>query len=96
MLRLKTFTDGHTCIFCGITAQMGNTTCRSVVEIHHIIERKDGGKNYGANLVPCCSNHHSLIHTGDIVVDRYFNSTRGWLLRWTDKAGKEHYSPESK
>jgi len=94
MLRLKTLRDGHTCVFCGLTSKLGNKSCRNLIEIHHIIERQDGGSNESSNLIPCCSNHHSLIHSGSINVDRWYKSTKGWLLRWTDETGVEHYSPE--
>lgn len=35
-----------------------------VIEVHHIISPKKGGKNTTTNILILCPNHHSLIHAG--------------------------------
>jgi len=92
MSKLKTFTDPHVCYFCGIRKALKKTKAsRSIVEVHHITEKHDGGSNEMCNLVPTCSNHHSLIHENKIKLDKWYFSTRGWILHWWDEFGKEHW-----
>jgi len=45
------------CVLCGFCI---------VVEVHHIIPIKDGGKNVKDNLVYLCPNCHSMVHKGII------------------------------
>jgi hypothetical protein len=60
------------------------------VEIHHIEERNQNGSNEDSNLVPACSTCHSLIHEGQIKIDKWYFSTRGWILHyWQDE--KEYW-----
>lgn len=43
------------CAICG----WNESTC----DIHHIIQRKDGGSDKNDNLIIVCPNHHRIIHT---------------------------------
>lgn len=36
------------------------------LEVHHIIQRKDGGSNNQDNLIVLCKTHHDLLHEGKI------------------------------
>lgn len=38
-------------------------------DIHHIIERKDGGTNDISNLILLCPNHHRLWHEGKLKIE---------------------------
>jgi predicted restriction endonuclease len=91
MSKLATYSDPHICYFCGIKKTITKKKCRSIVEIHHIIEKQDGGSNELSNLVPACSNHHSAIHENLIKLDKWYFSTRGWILHWWDENGNEHW-----
>jgi len=35
-----------------------------IIQLHHIIPKKDGGSDEDWNLLPLCPNHHMLIHHG--------------------------------
>lgn len=43
--------DDHKCVVCGFNL---------VVDIHHIVRRKSGGKDTHDNLVTLCPNHHRM------------------------------------
>lgn len=66
-------------------------SCRSVIELHHIIEKAKGGEDHLGNMVPLCSTHHSMVHEGWIKIDRWYFSTAGWVLAWKDHKGNIHY-----
>mgnify|MGYP001075422736 CR=1 FL=1 len=83
--------DKHQCYFCNIRKDPSKKGFRSVVELHHIVEKNQGGSNVQSNLVPVCSTHHSLIHEGYIEIKGWFFSTKGWILIWKDHEGKEHW-----
>ena len=90
-MKYKTLCDPNTCYFCGIKSNPNNKSFRSVVEIHHLQEKCNNGKNNAHNLVAVCSNHHSLIHEGIIKIDKWYFSTKGWLLKWEDELGVTHW-----
>ena len=83
--------DRNRCYFCGLTKDPKvKGKGRSVIEKHHIQEQHLGGSNEDSNLVPACSNCHSLIHEGRIRIDKWYFSTRGWILHyWQDE--KEYW-----
>jgi hypothetical protein len=85
--------DQNKCYFCGLTKDPSKKSCRSLVEVHHIVERQDGGSNEEGNKVPCCSTHHSAIHLEMIRLDRWYMSTAGFVLHWWDEKGKEWWGP---
>ena len=90
--RLELF-DPHRCYFCGLTAEPGRAGPRNLIELHHITPKVMGGTNDARNMVPCCSNHHSLIHLDKLKLDRWYWTTQGVLLRWWDEDGQEQLGP---
>lgn len=88
---MSTLVNPDECYFCGLKRSYNNKSSRSLIELHHIVSKKSGGTNESANLLPVCSNHHSLIHMGFIIPIRFYNSTRGFLLYWKDNFDNEHY-----
>lgn len=89
-----TLFDNRKCYFCGLEKSINSKkSCRSSIEIHHIIERADGGSNEESNKVPCCSTHHSMIHEGLIKLDRWYMTTGGMKFHWWDEKGKEWWGP---
>jgi 5-methylcytosine-specific restriction endonuclease McrA len=93
--KLKCLTDPYTCHLCGITSNPTNKSFRSILEIHHIIEKNKGGKDTPDNLIPLCSNHHSLVHEGKIILKQWHFSTRGWLMEWIDETGNLTFGQKS-
>jgi hypothetical protein len=92
MSKLSTLCDPDVCYFCGLRKkQTKSKKFRSMIEIHHIIEKNEGGTNEPSNLVPTCSNHHSAIHENIIQLDRWYFSSRGWILHWWDEDNLEHW-----
>jgi len=93
---MKTFTDPYKCYFCDVKDTVtlkstNNKNFRKLVEVHHIEEKNMGGTNEMSNLVPVCSNHHSMIHQNLIKIDKWYSSTKGMILKWTDENGNEHW-----
>jgi predicted restriction endonuclease len=90
-MRLKCLVEEHKCYFCGIEDHRDKRGWRRLVEIHHIKEKNVEKDNTPGNLVPLCSNHHSLVHMGEIKLGRWYFSTSGkWLLQWWDVFGNEY------
>lgn len=52
-----------------------------VMDVHRIIPGRDGGKYTEANSVPICCKCHRLLDDGTIVIDRWYPSTAGYVLR---------------
>ena len=46
---------GDTCVICG-------TKNRSILEIHHVIPKSEGGTNEIGNLIPLCHICHCAVH----------------------------------
>ena len=46
---------GDTCVICG-------TKNRSILEIHHVIPKSEGGTNEIGNLIPLCHTCHCAVH----------------------------------
>lgn len=56
-----------------------------LLDVHLIVPGSEGGKYHDWNNVPCCSNCHRKCHSGEIKIDRYYNSTKGRVLHyWKD------------
>ncbi len=83
------YCDRYTCYFCNLQSEPSKT-CRSLVEIHHLVERCNGGTNDPSNLVACCSNCHSRIHNQIITIDKWYNVGFAMKLKWNYK-GKEYF-----
>ena len=58
-----------TCVIPGCGVPFGRT------KLHHIIWWRNGGHTDLANLIPVCSRHHTLIHTGDITLRAWPDGT---------------------
>lgn len=73
------------CHFCG-----EDDYC--VLDVHRIVEGKDGGKYTDFNTVTACSVCHRKIHAGKIQVFRKYLSTGGgYVLHYIDENGNEHF-----
>lgn len=85
--------DRNVCYFCGLEEPTSPKTKgkkpRRLVELHHIVERNEGGGNHGENLVPCCSNCHSKIHLGLIEIFEWVNFAYCRKLKWKDDSGNQ-------
>lgn len=57
-----------------------------VLEIHHLIPKKDGGCDDSNNIIVLCPNHHSMIHHGLILLNRH----RFPLLKIPDELSTEN------
>ena len=51
--------DGYKCRKCGNKTHL---------EVHHIIQRKDGGTNHRNNLVTLCHDCHAALHRGEFTL----------------------------
>jgi len=91
---MKHFANPHSCACCGLFSPIKSTSCRSLIEKHHIVEQANGGKNHPANIIFVCSNCHSKIHLNLIKPVKWVFSTKGYLLYWIDtQTNKEYYGP---
>jgi predicted HNH restriction endonuclease len=80
--------DRNVCYFCGLVEpEKVKKGYRRIIEIHHIVERNQGGSNEGWNKVPCCSNCHSKIHLNIIKIDRWIDFGYICKLQWSDESG---------
>lgn len=72
------------CYLCG-----ENDYC--TLDVHRIIEGKDGGEYTDFNTLTTCVKCHRRIHDGQIIIDRKYLSTSGkWRLHFWDN-GIEHW-----
>lgn len=91
---MKLFCDKNICYFCGVKG-VEETSCRNLIEIHHIIERADGGSNEAFNLIACCSTCHSRIHLNIIQIDKWYDFGYTMKLKWKYQ-DKERFGSQSK
>jgi hypothetical protein len=66
-------------LFDGRCMTCGETDPR-VLDAHRIRPGAAGGRYTHGNVVTLCANCHRKTHSGEIVIDRYYLSTRGTLL----------------
>ena len=52
-----------------------------VLEVHRIQFGSQGGEYTSDNIAIICSNCHSLVHKGKIIIDKWYHSTDGRKLR---------------
>lgn len=71
------------CIMCGWD--------KTALDIHHVIERKNGGTNDHNNLVPLCPNCHRMAHEGKYTKDELLKFT----LDKTFANWKDFYHPSN-
>jgi 5-methylcytosine-specific restriction endonuclease McrA len=62
------------CCICGVEGY-------STLDVHRILPGEKGGKYHEDNVTVLCSNCHRRVHSGEIVIDRWYHSTAGRLLR---------------
>lgn len=86
MLRKNTLYNPHRCCVCGVEdfAPKKGKKCRSLIEMHHITPKSEGGSNDAWNVCPLCSSCHSKVHLGHITLERWLYSTKGWIMIWND------------
>lgn len=63
------------CFFCG-------ESDADLLDAHRIIPGKDGGTYVNSNMLCICSNCHRKVHSGKIIVDRKYNSTKGTVVHY--------------
>lgn len=63
------------CKFCGETDY-------AVLDVHRIVPGEEGGTYTEFNTVVACSNCHRKVHDGQIIIDRKYFSTGGWILHY--------------
>ncbi len=85
---MKLYCDKNVCYFCGLVGEESKS-CRSLIEVHHIIERNQKGSNEACNLVACCSTCHSRVHNNIITISGWLDVGYCMKLKWSFK-GKEY------
>jgi len=97
-MKYKLLCDNDKCYFCGLNncKRKGDKKFRNLIEVHHIKERNDGGDNSPSNLVPVCSNCHSIIHLGQIRIIEWLNYGYCYKLKWVDPQGNENIGSAKK
>lgn len=53
----------------------------ATLDVHRMIPGSAGGKYTKDNVVCICANCHRKVHENIIVIDRWYNSTNGRILR---------------
>lgn len=56
-----------------------------ILDNHHIHSLSEGGVNTDANKCKLCPNCHRLVHSGVIILEGRFNSTKGNIVVWRYK-----------
>ena len=75
--KLTKLVTGH-CKLCGETNY-------NLLDVHRIGFEKEVNKYETQNTVVLCANCHRRVHSGEIVIDRWYSTTKGRLLRVIDK-----------
>lgn len=64
----------------------------NLLDVHRIIEGKDGGKYHEANTITVCCKCHRKIHSGKIKIFRKYTTSLGKIvLHFIDENGEEKY-----
>jgi len=74
------------CLLCGESDY-------AALDAHRIVPGATGGKYAAANIVSMCANCHRKVHDGSVVIDRWYPSTNGRVLRYTEN-GDERWAFE--
>jgi hypothetical protein len=65
----------------------------NLLDAHRIIPGEQGGKYHNLNILVTCANCHRRCHSGEIKVDRKYQSSAGIVVHfWQD--GVEYWKPE--
>lgn len=62
----------------------------SLLDVHRIVEGKNGGRYTEHNTVVLCANCHRRTHYGALTIHRWYNSTNGRVLHYTEN-GEEKW-----
>jgi hypothetical protein len=54
----------------------------NLLDVHRILEGKDGGTYHPMNTIVTCVKCHRLIHTKEIKIDKKYQSTKGLMLHY--------------
>jgi hypothetical protein len=69
---------------------------KEILEIHHIQGKKIYKPNRQSNLANICSNCHTKIHYGQVIIEKWVDSTEGRILIWHFKGEPNLTGDESK
>lgn len=83
--QIKKLVEKH-CFFC-------KEDNYALLDAHRILPGEKNGKYHELNMLCVCSNCHRRIHSGEIIVDRKYMSTKGIVIHyWRD--GQEFWEQE--
>lgn len=72
--------DGHKCRHCGGKSK------DNILEVHHLVQRRDGGSDRPDNLITLCSICHDAYHRGEFKLDKpkrgFKPETFMGIMRW--------------
>ena len=74
--KLKNSSGAYPCEICSES---------HILEIHHINGRDIPNPNHSSNLVNICSNCHTDVHFGRIIIEGWAMTTEGKQLFWHKK-----------
>jgi len=63
----------------------------STLDIHRIKPGAENGQYFSTNSTVLCGNCHRRVHAGEIVIDRYYQSTSGKKMLRIIRNGKEEF-----
>jgi hypothetical protein len=81
--QIKKRCDKH-CYFC-------DCDIYELLDVHRIVEGKDGGKYTDWNMCTACCLCHRKIHTNIIQILGKHYSTKGYVIHYIDENGIEHW-----
>ena len=82
--QIKKLVDGR-CYFCPESSY-------ELLDVHRIVEGKDGGKYHEMNTVTVCCKCHRKIHAGRIKIHRKYTTSLGRVvLHYVDEDGVERF-----
>jgi hypothetical protein len=82
--KLKKLMDGK-CRFCPVDSY-------ELLDVHRIVEGKDGGAYTENNTITVCSLCHRKIHAGKLkVLGKNYSTSGKWLVRYIDDEGQEKW-----
>jgi hypothetical protein len=64
----------------------------ALLDVHRIIEGKDGGQYTEFNTVTVCSLCHRKIHAGKLkILGKNYSTSGRWMVRYLDEEGQENW-----
>ncbi|MFP4106366.1 MAG: HNH endonuclease [Phycisphaerae bacterium] len=64
--------DNNACRLCGWSISNWNREDPRILELHHLEEHAEGGKNALDNLAVLCSRCHDRVHSGELLLPKNF------------------------